>query len=142
MKEWSDVFRIGIEDIDADHREMFEMMHRLYAAARKGKGGEEIGNVLSFLEGYIEEHFRREEEYMEQYHYPDRDLHKTKHKNFIKEFQKVKDEFLRNETADYLSLMIEGWLYNWLDDHFSHDDQALGKFLKSQIASRDDLEKE
>lgn len=141
MKQWSDEFCMGIKDIDSDHKEMFDMINRLYLATKQGKGSEEVGNVLAFLEGYVQDHFSREEEYMDRYHYPGTDAHKSKHRDFISEFLRVRDEFNRDDTASYLSLLIEGWLYSWLDDHFIHDDKALGKFLKAQIEAIDELEK-
>ncbi len=133
MKQWSDEFCMGIEEIDQDHRNMFEMVDRLYAATEQGKETEEIRSVLTFLEVYVREHFRREEEYMDRYAYPLAELHKEKHHGFVQEFLRVRDEFDRDSEAGYLSLLVEGWLYSWMDDHFSRDDRELGRFLKARI---------
>jgi len=133
ISKWTEDLTVGIDEIDNQHKELFRAANKLFDAAKSGKDLKEIEGVFAFLEGYVLDHFGLEEEYMDKFHYSDSALHKAKHKDFLVEFLKLKSELKRTDAPNYLSLVIEGWLYKWLNNHFGNEDRALGKFLKHRI---------
>ena len=66
--EWdADSMSTGFAAVDAEHRELIDMVNRLHDACRKGAGREEVIQMLNFLGGYAQDHFRHEEGVMEQH---------------------------------------------------------------------------
>ncbi|GHV04832.1 hypothetical protein FACS189485_10910 [Spirochaetia bacterium] len=82
--EWDNRYAVGIEKIDAQHRELLKMANDLCLGRREG--GAFIHNVVSFLRY----HFLTEEELLENIKYPDIKAHKRQHHNFIME---ISDRF-------------------------------------------------
>jgi hemerythrin-like metal-binding protein len=63
--EWEPSLAVGHEVIDAQHQELFKRVNTLLEACKAGRGKEEILGVMEFLEAYIGEHFRAEEQEMQ-----------------------------------------------------------------------------
>ena len=133
MHQWTKDLAVGIEEIDKQHQALFDHANRLFAAAKQGREITEIENVFAFLEEYATKHFNLEEAYMDRYMYSDAEVHKAKHGDFLMEFRKIKSEYRRSNAPSYIMLIIEGWLYKWMSDHFSGEDKLLGEFLKKRI---------
>lgn len=62
--EWTQDLSTGSDEIDNQHKELFRRINSLLDACNQGKGREEIGKTVQFLEDYVITHFSAEEEYM------------------------------------------------------------------------------
>ena len=60
--EWRESLATGHEEIDNQHKELFKRFNNLLTACNKGKGNEEVGNLLKFLSDYVVSHFAAEEQ--------------------------------------------------------------------------------
>ncbi len=67
---WTNDLKVGIRDIDSQHRELFVRINKLRTAMGQGRGKEGINRTLRFLEEYVVEHFLNEERYMRTSNYP------------------------------------------------------------------------
>ena len=54
--EWTEALSVGVEEIDAQHRELFRRAARLLEGIHAGEP-EELGALLDFLYRYAVEHF-------------------------------------------------------------------------------------
>ena len=51
--KWSPEYAIDVEIIDNQHKELFNAVNNLLEACSQGKGKEEAGKILQFLENYV-----------------------------------------------------------------------------------------
>ena len=84
--EWSLDLATGVDEIDKQHKELFQRINNLLEACNHGKGKEEVKKVIWFLEDYVITHFSEEERYMGKYDYPEYSGHKRQHLEFMENF--------------------------------------------------------
>jgi hemerythrin len=125
--EWTPALAVGIEEIDAQHRELFRRAARLLAGIRRGDP-EEIDELVDYLHRYAVTHFGAEEEAMRAARYPGYARHKAEHDGFIAELLELSEE---NEEVGgaFVAVKIDRWLSGWLRDHVSRIDAELGVHL-------------
>ncbi|TAN42253.1 MAG: bacteriohemerythrin [Nitrospirae bacterium] len=131
--QWSDAFKVGIEKIDFQHKNLYEAISRFLTAVAENKDVAEIKKMLDFVGNYIFEHFSTEEDYMGRYEYPAALHHKSEHQAFIEEFRRMKNQYELDGATKFISLQLEGWLISWLQKHVAGSDTALGLFLKKKL---------
>ena len=52
--KWTKALAVGVEEIDNQHKELFEKVNELVAAMREKKGKEIIKETMVFMENYVE----------------------------------------------------------------------------------------
>lgn len=131
--EWNQNLATGVEEIDNQHKELFNRVNMLFEACRQCKGREEVSKLVKFLEEYVVTHFGTEEKYMTRYGYPDYPSHKEQHTNFIKDFLELKKQFeMQGETLS-LTIKINKKIVDWLIQHIGKVDMKMGVFLKNKM---------
>ncbi len=111
LVEWSSKIQVGLPNIDAQHRQLFEL-----AATFDGDGDQiRVLKSLAMLTDYVKVHLREEEEMMAACHYPGLAAHRELHA----EFRRMLFELLENakqmtldEIAEEVKFLINGWFYN------------------------------
>jgi hemerythrin len=68
--EWDKRLETGIDEIDDQHRELFNRIDKLELAMYSGKGAAELKQLVEFLLSYVDEHFGSEERVMLDAGYP------------------------------------------------------------------------
>lgn len=131
--QWTNNLSIGIEKIDAQHKELFNMINNLLDAMSQGKGKEEVGKVFDFLEDYIRGLFTTEEKYMTQFNYPDYSHHVKQHIEFIKKFDDLKIIFKTATAGINVMISTNSLFGDWWRNHINKVDKDLGIFLKPKI---------
>jgi hemerythrin len=132
-KEWTDDLTVGVAKIDDQHREFIAALNALLEAMSKGKGREEISGLLQFVEGYVDRHFKLEEEYMRRFMYPEYRAHKAIHDGFIMALAEIQKEFGEKGEAIKLVIKVEKQMLDWLFNHIKETDKKLGVFLKGKV---------
>lgn len=132
--EWTEGLSAGFEEIDNQHKELISLIQKLFVTVDRKESLQQVGMATDFLREYIVQHFQMEERYMEAYGYAGRDNHKAQHQKFIEDFEAHQERFYLNIADYHMALEIKGWLYNWLVNHITKTDKALGEFLRQQIA--------
>ena len=131
--QWSEDLATGECVIDNHHKNIFKVANDLQMAINEGKGEEFTGKILKFLEYYVTEHFRAEEDFMSKYNYfHGYAAHKADHAQFMKDFNAFKKEFATNGASASLALQLQYWLFNWLSIHIGREDKKLGAFMLSK----------
>ena len=126
---WDWTLDIGIDSIDNQHKELFNLLNELLTSIEDGKGNDEVIKTLDFLEEYVVKHFNEEEEIQNETNYPLSNLQHMQHeefKNDLKEFRRV---FETQGTSELLALNIHDKLANWFKNHILNLDKDLGDFL-------------
>jgi hemerythrin len=134
---WTSDLSVGVQEIDNQHKELFERINSLRTAMSLGKGRTEIGKTVKFLEEYVVEHFSTEEKYMSRYDYGAYLVHKAEHQAFIKDFSEFKKKLEGLESqggiTSFLTIDVQHRLVDWLLNHIGKIDKSLGAFLATEM---------
>ncbi len=131
MIQFTEDCLIGIESLDQDHRYLFELLGKISELLNDiycGDRYNSIKELIEELQTYAEEHFEREEAYMESI----RDAELTRQRMQHDAFRaKIRDFDVMNISEDeqqdeVLSDMVE-YLARWLYRHIIGSDMMIGK---------------
>jgi hemerythrin len=131
--EWSPALAVGIEEIDAQHRELFRRAGRLLDGLKKGEPGE-VGELVDYLHRYAVTHFGAEEASMREVRYPGYARHKAEHDRFISDLLVISADHEKHGAGAFLALRVDHWLGTWLKEHVSGTDTELARFLTRRSA--------
>jgi hemerythrin len=131
--EWTQALSVGVEEIDAQHRELFRRAAKLLEGIDEGQA-EELGGLVDFLHEYAVEHFGAEEDRMRRTRYRGYARHKAEHDRFISDLLALAREQERKGASAFMALKASHWLTQWLRDHVSGTDAELGEFLVKRTA--------
>ena len=120
----------GVPKIDTQHKELIDRINAVTAMGQKAFSKEEAEKTLDLLGDYIVKHFTDEEVLQKQSNYPKCEWHREQHQLYIKEFQKLKQEFNTNGYSTQFTLTLSNSVISWIVKHIKHADVELGKFLK------------
>lgn len=132
LLRWSDRYSVGNNDIDNDHRRLFEIINMLQEMQLTGDNAGQFAEVLSSLFDYSMYHFNREEEYMNQISYDEIEAHRNEHKKYIVKISTFNSDFFSVRRPDETDV-IE-FLTNWWTNHILKSDVKYELF-KSQKKS-------
>lgn len=127
MLTWSDSMSIGVEEVDAQHKQLLALVNDTDAAVAAGASREAAAKALQRLCDYVVEHFATEEALMDPDRYPEYDKHMTEHMectNLALEFLQALGEGKDVSLPDFLAFAQQ-----WIQDHIMGTDQTLGKFV-------------
>ncbi len=130
--EWGEYLSVGVEEIDDQHKLLFEKFNALLAACDSGSSAEEVQRLFSFLATYVVTHFGDEERLMQKIGFPDYPKHRDMHQDFIRQVEALRERLVKEgptqRLAGSLTLAINGWLI----EHISRMDRAVGRFVKEK----------
>jgi hemerythrin len=133
--EWTQKLAVGVEAIDAQHRELFQHVNQLVSALEARKGEAEVASLVRFLGDYVVRHFSDEERLMTRAGYPDAASHKKLHEAFVAEFVKLKADLAKHGASPALATQLNHKVGGWLIEHVGRTDRALGLFLAAKAAA-------
>jgi hemerythrin len=123
--------QIGYEELDAQHRTLFQRLEAAVDAARADDLAA-CKAALASLADYLVAHFAAEEKFMAAAHYPERGRHKSAHDLFMQDYLQLQGDL---STAG-LSVPNVQWIVSrvpeWLRFHIQVNDVPLGRFLAAR----------
>jgi hemerythrin len=128
MIVWTPSLAVGIDEIDAQHRELFRRAE-LFLSGLETCSRQEIGILLSYLRFYAVTHFGAEEAWMREQGYPEYAGHKKQHDGFVKDLVALSKENERRGGEGLQPMRVGSWLESWLTEHVSRSDSALATWL-------------
>ncbi len=131
MIKWTPDLAVGIEEIDAQHQELFRRAERFVTGLAE-PSRQDVGILLSYLRLYCVTHFGAEESWMRQVGYPAYDKHKAEHDGFIEKILELSREHERRSGPGLEPLKVASWLQDWLVEHVSRTDKAFAAFVGSR----------
>lgn len=118
--QWNPRFATGITTIDAQHKNLVEVIQRLQQALETGHPHAETMEIMQFLLGYVDGHFALEEAYMKHIGYPGLPGHQKLHDQLRMQVNALNDRLAHDEPGSAMELSI--LLFHWLRDHILEDD--------------------
>lgn len=145
VRLWKEEYRIGDEEIDAQHRELFRRVEALLAVAMTG---DETANkreclvLLDFLVSYTVRHFEAEEALQRERGYVGYDQHVRIHRDFKNTILAYQEKVQKDFSKETLKKLL-GTLMTWLTVHICDCDRKIVKnrpiALEMSFDGADDL---
>lgn len=131
MFEFTDDCKIGIEQLDEEHRHLFELLNRVHTLVNTDYQDDyyqNIKGIIAELDDYAEQHFANEEAYMEQIRDPELILQRSQHA-FFREKVLMLDLANIDEFEEQRRVLTElvNFLAKWLYRHILSSDILIGK---------------
>ena len=132
MYEFTEDCMIHIEQIDNEHRKLFQMLNEAFTMVQETEDVSAITiSLLSNLKNYAMTHFAHEEAYMESIHDPELSLQKTQHAMFTRKVNSFAPDTSSPEAARKSLNDLLTYLVRWLYRHILCSDMMIGKSLSS-----------
>ncbi len=132
--KWSDDLKIGVPEIDEQHKALIQAVNDLFDACSKGLGRKKIGETLEFLKNYVVTHFRYEEALQKRVGYPGYEEHRKIHTAFVSDVQKYADQFEKEGPTISFVASFNAFVSNWLLFHISREDKKIGEHIRAAAA--------
>lgn len=133
MIAWKQSLSVGIEEIDAQHRELFRRADRFLESIGKASR-QDVGILLSYLRLYAVAHFGAEEAWMREVNYPGYEAHKLEHDGFVKDILRFSEEHEKRGGPGLEPMRVATTVTTWLEKHVSQTDTELARFLVAKSA--------
>jgi len=117
---WLDGYALGLPEIDAQHKVLFDLMNALWGTLIVRAPAAQTLAIIRELERYTIVHFIEEEAFMRQAGYTGFDAHKAAHDRFV---ARVAEEKARIEAGHPFGLEILHFLKDWLVQHILVEDR-------------------
>jgi len=127
---WDDSYSVSVKQLDDEHKKLVVMINELHEAMQVGRGKEMLSTILGRMINYVGTHFSNEEKYMEKFSYPDYEVHKQEHNDFVKKTLEFQQNF--NDGKMGLSIEVMFFLKEWLLNHIKGSDQQYGPFFNKK----------
>src|SRR5262245_32090012 len=120
LLQWNHRYSVGVDAVDHEHRELIELINRLFdEAATQGTKPAVVAFFGDLLRG-ISAHFALEERFMRDHRYDQLAQHKSDHERLLDELRDMMDDFETGDDADRVRLAHR--LDAWFSRHFeTHD---------------------
>ena len=109
---WDSKFDLKISEMNEEHKKLISLMDEVYQENELCKSKESVLIALSDLGKYIIFHFKNEEIYMKEIHYPKLATHKLIHIEILKTYKEHINKFkfstknkISNEFFNFLKVL-------------------------------------
>lgn len=121
--DWKEEFKVGVAEVDHEHRELIELINSLHDTSRRGRTREQVIESLGDIYAQIAAHFALEEKMMRNSHYPAFAPHKEDHECLLDDLRDIMDEV--EDDGSYDEAQLSSDLERWFSDHFRTHDAKL-----------------
>lgn len=125
-------FTLGLDDIDAEHRRLIDMIRRLDETSGHPNQVEMVQGIMRELAAYVDEHFRNEEHLLAKAGYPGLAAHRELHLAFKRKVDDIR-LFAHFDAAE-----LEQILLVWLVEHIMTMDREYVPWVEDWQKGHDD----
>ena len=130
--EWTDDLVLGVDEIDRQHRAMFDIFNRLSLACH-GTELRPLMEHLDALEHLVTLHFETEKRLMVEHAYPAAELQHREHVQFASAMAEVRRMADTGGPSRQLGAMVAGSMVQWIVRHIREYDRELACHLKKML---------
>lgn len=131
MYQFTDDCLIGVDEIDMEHRRLFELVNEAEnLLVIDDVNRSDVNAVLTELNEYAVLHFKHEEEYMEKIKDPELPRQKKMHQDFVNKLKEIElGDIQSKDDKETLKNVVE-FVVRWLFAHIISSDTMIGIFQK------------
>jgi hemerythrin len=128
LLRWKEEYSLGIEAVDHEHRELIELINRLYESLTRADPKQTAAAFFGDLLKEISTHFALEEKIMRDEGYGLLGAHKEDHERLLDELREIMDAFEQSSEIDGLDLgqRLDSWFLLHFRTHDAKLHHALG----------------
>jgi hemerythrin len=130
--EWQEFYAVGVEEIDSQHKELFEKINELSAQGIRGVRGASRDLTRSVLE-FVRLHFAREEALLETGGYPRMEEQRVEHGRLLGELKALVGT---GDTGFRGGKSSASFFKSWLIKHTLVENRAFREFLAGTTGVR------
>ncbi|WP_295389417.1 bacteriohemerythrin [uncultured Thiodictyon sp.] len=134
LRDWSDVYSVGIPEIDEQHQGFFAASHRLYEQILDRDAKQGVQEALAFMRHYADSHFQAEEAFMRQHDYPALKAHQALHAAFFARLDALAEDLATFGPSPDLADRALDLTQDWLVEHIADEDVLYALHARSQTA--------
>lgn len=124
LLSWSDAYLIGVEELDYEHKDLFDHLNMLQLELAADTNTENIQRILEEIYVRFVAHFALEETYMHEHKYPKAVEHKREHENLLESMRDIIGKFSDATDVDELDRLFAR-LRKWVMNHVVYSDRDL-----------------
>lgn len=128
MFVWEEGYKIGNEEMDAEHLILFALLNQIDININADMAADAMADVLTALGSYIDYHFAHEEALMRAWNYPELENHSAKHHDFMNELARLRTAAEAGEGLT-AALKLRGFVLQWLLNHIMEADADYARFI-------------
>lgn len=127
LLKWKDRYSVGIEAVDHEHKELIDLINRLYDALAQDASAAAIESFFGDLFKGISAHFALEERFMRERRYDQMTAHKNDHERLLDEIRDIMDDCAdAPQATSALAARLEAWFARHFETHDARLHKALG----------------
>ena len=130
---WKDKYKLGVPEIDAQHRELFDRVEAFIQDLRADVVWEEkvcrVNETMAFMRDYVVVHFRDEEACQLRVGFPGYEAHKQSHQGMADYVAEISEQCAKNSCDEQLAQQFAGRLMAWLINHVAAEDQQIADYI-------------
>ncbi|MBW2187186.1 MAG: bacteriohemerythrin [Deltaproteobacteria bacterium] len=127
---WTDNLSTGVDDIDDDHKALFNVFQDAYWVSKTKVDATDLYCMMANLLNYTEVHFKREEALMAASPYPFFDKHCDIHQQLIKQLKKQIMLVQQHEQAPKDFVLF---LRDWFIEHINGTDKRIEPYTRNNL---------
>ena len=127
MIKWKDEYSIGVDSVDEQHKELFEIANRCYDLLKNQLIIDKYGKIIEIideLKNYTIYHFKAEEGYMQEISYKKFLSQKVAHNDFLEKMDNIDVEQIDDGQNEYLIGILD-FVSEWLVEHILKEDKLI-----------------
>ncbi|MBF0310732.1 MAG: bacteriohemerythrin [Magnetococcales bacterium] len=134
----SQICDVGVEKFNREHRKLLDRMQRFstlmtHLARHRPTSRDwlKIDELVHFFTDFTRDHFAGEEQMMQQYGYPQAEVHRLQHQR-LRDRLAILSKSLVKERDIATAIDLQQFLYEWLLNHIQKSDVAYGAFFQQK----------
>jgi len=127
LLHWEERYSVGVDAVDHEHRELVDLINRLYEEARTLGSKVAVLGFFGDLFKAISAHFALEERVMRERGYDQLMQHKNDHERLLDEIRDIMEDYEMTDLFD--EKLLADRLDAWFSRHFESHDARLHKAL-------------
>lgn len=127
MELWKEHYKLGVDQLDQQHRQMILTLEDLLKALKEPGADyvRQAKHTIDFAKNYVVVHFHAEEMYMEQQHYPGLERHRTLHKKMVDDMRTLEHRLMREDYSRPSVKALGNLLTRWWMYHIMTEDKKI-----------------
>jgi hemerythrin len=129
LLHWEKRYSVGIEAVDHEHRELIDLINRLYEEARARGSKVAVLGFFGDLFRAISAHFALEERIMRERGYDQLVQHKNDHERLLDEIRDIMEDYEMTDLFDeeLLAQRLDAWFSRHFESHDARLHHALDR---------------
>lgn len=130
--KWRESYETGIPRMDKQHRQLLDLINKMYRIMRKVEVIGTVEAVLDEMAEYASNHLREEEDLLRANGYAEFDEHCASHQSYLDTLGELMAVWGKGDEEEEAVKEIYLFLRRWWLGHIVAEDRKYGDFLKSK----------